>query len=65
MTTAAIIAAILQGGPLVLDFYLKIEHLLNLGPDEKQNILNEVAASDQADEDTKARAKAWLDAHPG
>lgn len=64
MTAAAIIAAILQGGPLVLDFYLKIESLLNLGSDEKANIANAISASDAADDEMKARAQAWLAANP-
>ena len=64
MNTAAIIAAILQGGPLVLDFWFKIEHLVNLGPDEKTNIANAIAASDASDDEGKARAQAWLLANP-
>ncbi len=64
MTAAAIIAAILQGGPLVLEFWLKIESLVNLGPDEKTNIANAIAASDAADDEMKARATAWLAANP-
>lgn len=64
MTTAAIIQLILQGGPLVLDFWLKIESLVNLGSDEKTNIANAVAASDAADEEMKTRANAWLAANP-
>ena len=31
MTVAAIIAAILQGGPLVAEFWFKIHSLVNLG----------------------------------
>lgn len=64
MTASAIIALILQGGPLVLDFYLKIESLLNLGPDVKTNIATAVAAADAADAEMKARAQAWLAANP-
>ena len=64
MTAAAIIAAILQGGPLVLEFWLKIESLVNLGPDEKTNIANAIASSDAADDEMKARSQAWLDANP-
>jgi hypothetical protein len=59
-----IVALILSGGAVVMDFYLKIEPLLNLGPDEKQNIANAVAASNAADEDTIAFVKAWNEAHP-
>ena len=64
MTAAAIIAAILQGGPLVLEFWLKIESLVNLGPDEKTNIANAIASSDAADDEMKARSQAWLDVNP-
>ena len=63
MTVAEIIAAILQGGPLVLEFWLKIESLVNLGPDEKTNIANAISASDAADDEMKARADAWLAAN--
>ncbi len=63
MTAAAIIAAIIQGGPLVLDFWLKIRSITNLGPDEHANIIREVALSNAADEETKTRAAAWLIAH--
>lgn len=64
MTVAAIISAILQGGPLVAEFWFKIESLINLGPDEKTNIANAVASSDTADDATKAAATAWLAANP-
>lgn len=64
MTAAAIIALILQGGPLVLDFWLKIRSITTLGPDEHANIVREVALSDAADDETKARAAAWLAANP-
>lgn len=64
MTAAAIIAAIVEGGPLVLNFWLKIRNITNLTPDEHANILREVALSDAADEETKARAAHWLNAHP-
>lgn len=64
MTVAEIIALILQGGPLVLDFWLKIRSITTLGPDEHANIIREIALSDAADDETKARATAWLAAHP-
>lgn len=64
MTTAAIIQLILQGGPLVAEFWFKIESLVNLGPDEKTNIANAVASSDTADEATVSAANAWLAANP-
>lgn len=65
MNAAAIIALILQGGPLVLDFWLKIRGITTLGPDEHANIVREVALSDAADDETKARANAWLAANGG
>lgn len=63
MTAAAIIALILQGGPLVLDFFLKIRSITTLGPDEHANIVKAVLESNAADEETKARAAAWLASH--
>jgi hypothetical protein len=55
-----IVALIAQGGPVVLELFLKLESLLNLGPDEKQNIANAIAASNAADQDTIARVTKWM-----
>ena len=63
MGVEAIIALLLQLGPSAVDLWFKIESLVNLGPDEKQNIANALAASDQADIATKASAAAWLTAN--
>ena len=59
MTLAqAIIAMILQLGPLAFTFVQWVETHLNLTADEKQNIADAIAASNAADEDTKARVAA-------
>ena len=58
-----IVSLVVQLGPLGFELWTKLEPLLNLGPDEKQNIANAIAASDAADNDTIARAQAWLEAH--
>lgn len=59
----SIVALIVQLGPLGLELYLKLESLLNLGPDEKKNIADAIAASNAADQDTIARVAAWKAAH--
>ena len=59
-----IVALILQIGPLGVDLFVKLEGLLNLGPDDKKNIANAITASNQADQDTINRVNAWLAAHP-
>lgn len=58
-----VVALIVQIGPLGVQLFLKLENLLNLGPDEKQNIANAIAASNAADADTIARAAAWMKAN--
>jgi hypothetical protein len=58
-----IVALIVQLGPLAVDLFVKLEGLLNLGPDEKKNIANAIAASNAADEDTLARVAAWMKAN--
>lgn len=60
---AEIVALILQIGPLAIDFFEKLQPLLNLGPDEKANIANAIAASNAADADTIARVAAWMKAN--
>lgn len=59
-----IAALIVEGGQLAFSLYLKLEPLLNLGPDEKQNIANAIAASNKADAETIGRAKQWLVDNP-
>jgi hypothetical protein len=58
-----IVALIVQLGPLGVELFIKLEGLLNLGPDEKQNIANAIAASNAADQDTVARVAAWMKAN--
>ena len=60
---AEIVALIVQLGPLGVDLFVKLEGLLNLGPDEKQNIANAIAAANAADADTIARVSAWMSAN--
>lgn len=58
-----IVSLILQLGPLAVTLFTKLEPLLNLGPDEKANIANAIAASNAADADTIARVAAWMQAN--
>lgn len=58
-----IVALIVQLGPLAVDLIIKLESLLNLGPNEKQNIAAAIAASQQADTDTINRVVAWMKAN--
>ena len=58
-----IVALIVQLGPLAVDLFVKLESLMNLGPDEKKNIANAIAAAQAADQDTVARVSAWMKAN--
>lgn len=58
-----IVSLIVQLGPLGVDLFVKLEGLLNIGPDEKQNIANAIAASNAADQDTISRVTAWMTAN--
>ena len=58
-----IVALIVQIGPLGVQLFVKLEGLLNLGPDEKQNIANAIAAANQADSETLAHVNAWMAAN--
>ena len=58
-----IVTLIIQLGPLAFDLFAKLEGLLNLGPNEKQNIANAIAASNKADQDTIGRVTAWMAAN--
>lgn len=60
MGVAEIVQLLLTLGPQAVDLWFKIENLINLGPDEKQNIANALAAADAADEATKTAATSWL-----
>ena len=58
-----IVALIVQLGPLAVDLFVKLEGLLNLGPDEKKNIANAIAAAQAADQDTINRVADWMKAN--
>lgn len=58
-----IVSLVLQIGPLAIDLITKLEGYLNLGPDEKQNIANAIAAANTADQDTINRVNAWMKAN--
>ena len=60
---AADVPVIVQLGPLAVDLFVKLEGLMNLGPDEKQNIANAIASANAADADTIARVAAWMKAN--
>jgi hypothetical protein len=60
MTIAAIIALITQIGPLGVQLFLALEARMNLGPDEKLNIANALAAADAADQATINSVAAWM-----
>lgn len=63
MTIAALIEALITGGPVIVDFFIKIESLMNLSPDDKQNIANAIAAANMTDQDTINKVGAWMAAH--
>lgn len=58
-----IVTLILQLGPLGVSLFMKLEGLMTLGPDEKANIANAIAASNAADQDTLNRVAAWMSAN--
>lgn len=60
MNLDKIVALIVQLGPLAVELIIELETLLNLTPDQKQNIANAIAASNKADQDTVARVSAWM-----
>lgn len=60
---AEIASLIAQIGPLGVSLFTKLEGQLNLGPDEKQNIANAVAAANQADDATIAAVAQWMAAN--
>ncbi len=55
----AILAAITAVGPLGIDLYLKLEQLLQLGPDEQANVAAAIKAGLAADENTIAVIEDW------
>ena len=62
-TIAEIIQLITAIGPLGVQLFLKLEASLNLGPDEKQNIANAIAAANTADDATTAAVTKWMAAN--
>lgn len=58
-----IVALILQLGPQAVQLFVKLDPLLNIGPDEKANIANAIAASNSADQDTINHVGAWMAAN--
>lgn len=54
-----ILAAISAVGPAGIELYLKLESLLNLGPDEQANVAAAIKAGLAADTDTIAAIEAW------
>lgn len=58
-----IIQLIVSLGPLAVQEFLKLEAVLNLGSDEKQNIANAIAAANSADQDTIDAVAAWKKAN--
>lgn len=65
--TPALIAAIAELiatlGPLGLKLFLTLESQLNLGPDEKTNVANAIAAANAASDDTIAAVADWMKAN--
>lgn len=58
LAIAQLIATI---GPLGMDLYLKLESLMNLTPDEKQNVANAIAAANSANDATIDRVAQWME----
>jgi hypothetical protein len=56
---AEIIGLIELAGQAGTELYLKLHAIGQLGPDEQQNIHNQIMNSDALDEDTKTSYKAW------
>jgi len=50
-------------GPLVVKEFLALKSIMSLSSDEKANIAAAILASDKADDETIAHAKAWLAAN--
>jgi hypothetical protein len=54
-----LLAAVSAAGPLGIELYLKLESLLNLGPDEQANVAAAIKAGLAADAETIAAIEAW------
>lgn len=60
VSISAIISLIVQAGAAGMALWVRLEPLLNLGPDEKANIAKGVAAANEADNATISAATIWL-----
>lgn len=60
---AEIVSLVVQLGPLAVTLIQKIEGLGNLGPDEKANIANAIAAAATADQATLNNVATWMQAN--
>ena len=58
-----ILALVLQIGPLGVDLFMKLESLLNLSADQKQNVANAIASANAADQDVINRVGTWMQAN--
>ena len=56
---AEILAAVAVAGPSGVELFLKLESLLNLGPDEQANVAAAIKAGLTADAETIAAVEAW------
>jgi hypothetical protein len=56
---AELLAAITTIGPAGIELYLKLQSLLNLGPDEQANVAAAIAAGLAADAGTLAAIETW------
>ena len=56
---AEILAAVTVAGPSGVELFLKLESLLNLGPDEQANVAAAIKAGLTADAETIAAVEAW------
>ncbi len=63
MNATEIANLIVQLGPLGLQLFLALEQRMNLTSDEKTNIANAIAASNQADADTISNVSIWMKAN--
>lgn len=56
---ALLLQAITAVGPAGVDLYLKLEQLFQLGPDEKENVMNAIKAGLGADAVAVEAVEAW------
>lgn len=60
---AQIVALIVQFGPLAVNKFLELDGIRNLGPEEKVNVANLIAAAHASNADTIATVEAWKQAN--